>query len=442
MEFTTREIASAIVFVSVISLAVFLSRDRAGIRSSSVGVVRAIFGRQILISIGAYFLYAAMVLVAAHRLKIWSFDTLKDALITVIFVGFPLVMNASSSRSGKELLRKVIVEVIGLTALATLYLDLAPFHLVWEIILQFAVLFLTLIAAMASINVEHAVVARVAKFLLGAIGIVVIVNATAQLLSGWSTIDWSEEIEAGALTVWLPIVLIPFLYVFGFLMELEMALVRIKLNNRGVSPSFAVRIGFIMGTHGSLHYIKRFKYHWISDIATKKTYRGTLQTMRSFRQSVRSNAEAETDRLRRVDEMAGVQGTDDRGLVRDRREFYETKEFLTNLFFHQMGWFRNRGGTYQQDPLRVVPKPKGLPDDHGLVLKVRKDGRAWYGWRVTPSGYVFAVGGSPDVESRWQYDGATPPTSFPQDRAQGWANSAAGPGSPEWEESDAPIREA
>jgi hypothetical protein len=59
-------------------------------------------------------------------------------------------------------------------------------------------------------------------------------------------------------------------------------------------------------------------------------------------------------------------------------------------------------GWYQREPTgRYKPNvgdvnsvlAQRLPAERGIVMKVCTDGRAWYAWRRTVSGWVFAVGG-------------------------------------------------
>jgi hypothetical protein len=61
----------------------------------------------------------------------------------------------------------------------------------------------------------------------------------------------------------------------------------------------------------------------------------------------------------------------------------------------------------------------GLPKDHGIVMKVRRDGQAWYAWRRTVSGWVFAIGAVGAPPDEWLYDGSRPPVGYPSTRA-GW----------------------
>jgi hypothetical protein len=136
------------------------------------------------------------------------------------------------------------------------------------------------------------------------------------------------------------------------------------------------------------------------------------------------------DRLKRY---AGVDGTNEEGKRLDQREFAETKEALQWLASCHMGWYRNHGGQYRPDLPAILGDftLHGLPKEHGIVMKVRRDGQAWYAWRRTISGWVFAVGAATKPPDQWLYDGANPPTRYPGTDAS-WDHLAPGQASVNW----------
>ena len=126
------------------------------------------------------------------------------------------------------------------------------------------------------------------------------------------------------------------------------------------------------------------------------------------------------DDLRR---FAGVSGTDEDGRQLDRREFAETIDALEWVATCQSGWYQNRtGGKYPKDLVEKLGDMfgRGLPPEHGIQLKVRKDGQAWFAWRRTITGWCFAVGGMGPPPKQWFYDGPEPPTGYPGS-SDGWA---------------------
>lgn len=131
---------------------------------------------------------------------------------------------------------------------------------------------------------------------------------------------------------------------------------------------------------------------------------------------------------------AGSDEVDEYGRRHDRREFSETTKALSRLAGNQTGWYRNRGRRYRPELLRIS-EPQfaqcGLPEDHGIEMLVTEDGRAWWAWRRTPPGLVFAVGANASVEGpafpgdvpmEWRYEGEEPP-SGPPGEDPAWGNN-------------------
>ncbi len=139
-------------------------------------------------------------------------------------------------------------------------------------------------------------------------------------------------------------------------------------------------------------------------------------------------AEMAAERIRletakqRLTDYAGVEGVDEDGRQLDRREFQATKRSLEWLALCHAGHYRNRK-VFSREILSVVGsfERQGLPDPHGIVMKVRRDGQAWFAYRKTVTGYYFAIGAVGDPNIYWYYDGNKPPSGFPSDKG-GWSS--------------------
>jgi len=62
----------------------------------------------------------------------------------------------------------------------------------------------------------------------------------------------------------------------------------------------------------------------------------------------------------------------------------------------EMGWY-NRGGRYRDDLAQVFSDTwsrRGLPEEHGIRVRVSHSGQPRFAWRRTPSGWCLAIGAS------------------------------------------------
>ncbi len=445
MELTSRELATGIVVVTLVLLSFLLTKDRKGLLRSLLDVVKACAELKVWTVVLSYLVFVAAVVVLAHSVGAWSGELLKDTLIGVFVVGFPILFNSAKFGDGLGVVKHVVKEVLGVTALLVVYLNLVLFPLWGELVLQVVLLFFVMFSVVGKRDPGTAAVGSFFDVLMALIGIGLTAHVAIQVASGFNEFDWEREATAFALSVWLPVSLIPFIYVLGLIASCEATLVRAKfLNGRQVLP-LAVRLAFLLGVLGSLRYATCFAGRWLPELAKQKSFRDASRIMREYRRSVRHRARQNRERRRRLRKQAGAIGVDENGRWLDRREFHETKEALDGIFYTQMGLYRHRGGRYWTDPIVVLPVSgfRNLPQDHGVDFCVRDDGQAWAAWRHTVGGFCLGVGGTQDLEERWRYAGTESPSSYPGSASLGWVDVSADSGaSPEWHADDAPIPDA
>ena len=441
MELTTRELASVVLLSCASITLLAIPSARRGLFPSLREVAKAFFVTKILIVVFAYLLYTAGIVVLASSMGVWHFDLLKDTLIITSFVGFPIVMNAPDIRTGERLIRKVIRETVGVSVLLAFYLNIEPLPLWGELLLQPSITFFVLLAAVAQRDEKTKKTATFFNVLTAITGMGLFIYTTVRIALNWQIYDLSQLLSTFALSIWLPVLLMPFVYVLAFVVHCEMILVRLPFFNGKKKSKLRARWALLVGLRFSTHLASSFNGIWLRRIAQARGFQEGLRVMQEFRKSLRAEAKAERQHLKRLREFAGVDGVDEQGLRLDRREFAETKNVLTDLFYMQMGWHRNRLGRYKGDMLDALGDVtrKGLPADHSIELRMREDGQAWMAWRRTPGGWYFAVGGTEDLDAQWQYDGAQLPSRFPSLSIQNWRNAALGLSSGEW---DAPDRRA
>lgn len=446
MELTSRELASVIIIAVFIVLGLLLGKDRRGILDSIVALVHAFAKWKIWSVLLGYVVYVVAAIAAANWLGVWSGELLKDTIVIAIFTGLPILFNATGFKDGTAIVVHVTKQVLGVAAVLAFYLNLTPLSLWGELILQVLLLVFVLLALVGSRKPETAPIGR---FFNGVVGIIVVglaIYTAVQVGKQFESLDWRREARTVALTVWLPLSLIPAVYLFGLLASCETALLRMKLLNRKSAPPLRIRLAFLLGVHGSLRYATGLTGLWLSDLAEQTSFTSARWVMRQYRRAVRSNARKNRQRQHRLKKRAGLSGTDKNGLWVDRREFHETKQALEALFYSQMGLYRNRGNHYWADPIAVFPAGgfKDLPEDHGIQFAVRDDGQVWMAWRRTVGGLNLGVGGTDDVDAYWRYFGVDSPSGYPDGAdAGGWMEVSTSNGtSPEWETNDAPLPRA
>lgn len=445
MDLTSRELATGIVVVSFVLLSFLLTKDRKGLLRSLTNVAIAFASWKVWTVILAYLIFVAAVVILANSVGAWSGNLLKDTLIVAFFGGLPILLNSAKFRVGLGVVKHVVKDVLGVAALLVVYLNLALFPLWGELILQTSLLFFVILAIVGKHDPETASAGRIFEVLTVLLGIGLIAYVTIRVATRFNEFDWEHEAIAFGLSVWLPVSLIPFIYIFGLIASCEVTLVRMKFHNDKEALPLAVRIAFVLGVRGSLRFATFFTGHWLPELAKQKSFMDASRTMREYRGSVRKNARQNHERRRRLRRLAGTTGEDDNGRWLDRREFHETKEALNGLFYTQMGLYRHRGGRYWTDRTVVLPVGgfRNLPEEHGVDFHVRDDGQAWLAWRHTVGGFFLGVGGTQYLEAHWRYAGTESPSNYPGPAVSGWVDvSEYSEDSPEWQADDAPMPDA
>jgi hypothetical protein len=435
---SNREVATLIwTGTLAIALVVWVIRD-SKIRSSFASVARAFLAWKIQLVLATYLLYAAGAVLLAYRLGLWEPDLLKDTLIVTLGVGLPLAMNAYTVRDGKSLVSDVARKTIGIAALLAFYLGVESLPLWCELVLQPVLVFLVLLGLVAQRKAETRSVASFTNALVLVITLALLAYTTVKIVQNWAGYDRVDQFAEFAVSVWLPLALLPFIYVLAFVMHCESIFVRLPYYNQKKTPQLRVRFALLLGLHFSARLASSFTGKAPAEIARAKGFRVALRIMRSFRQSLRDEAATELARVARLEEFSGVEGIDELGLQLDRREFAATKTVLTHLYFMQMGWHRRQLGHYKSDMLNILGNvtKDGLPEDHGIELLVSKDKQSWRAWRRTVGGWYFGVGGTHELLEQWQFSGSSAPGEFPADKRPGWINATLAESWPEWTASD------
>lgn len=440
MELSTRELASIIIFVAIVALALVLSKNHQSIWKSLANVVKAFLAWKVWSVVLVLILYSAAVIFLAAWLGLWTVELLKDSIIVVLFTGIPLLMASMGKKSGGELIKYLVKEVLGMTAFLVAYINLAPFALWRELFLQTAVIFLVVCAWVGHLAPKTKAAAKVCDFLLGLAGIGVFVHTTSFLLSNLDTFNWAQESQVFALSIWLPLLLIPIVYPIGFIAASETAMLCLRFGSEQKKVARRTKFAVVSGFHGRLRFASRFRGDWGAEVAKKKTYRGARSVMKEYREAVRQAANDIRAKKIHAKDMAGLHGVDEDGYWKDRREFQETKTVLTSIFFLQIGFARNHKGHFSDDPLSLLLRSelRKLPEPHDIEVRTADNTKSWLAYRKTIGGFYFAIGSRADnLKEAWQYAGTSAPAGFPGHGEHGWRPTGTETDRPdEWEKND------
>ena len=397
-----------------------------GGRESLLQVVRLVFASRITIALGLYTAICLGAIWLMWQIGLWDWSLTGSTILWFLLVGFSLFFSFDNAAKDPRFFRRRLREVVSVGVLLEVYVNLAVFSLPVEFVLQFFILLVALVGLVGELEKKLAPISRASRVILLAAGLLIFVFTTIKLVSHWRDLDYFNILDQFLLPLWLTAVAIPVIYLIALFAGYELLFKNLTWWNDHRRPSWRALLGVTLQLRGSLRDVNEFRGTASQQAARAKTVRTARSIVVEFKRTRAADRKARHEARKLLDQRAGLVGTDSEGLQLDRREFQATKDALRDLANCQAGWYRNdqpRTDSYRSDFLDIFVGSglEGLPTDHGIILKVRADGEAWYAYRQTPSGYFFAIGASGPPPSEWYWDGDKPPPGFPSKR-RGWTS--------------------
>lgn len=392
------------------------------IRQSAKAVVAAFLGPKILVPLALFVAWMVGVVWVGAQLGIWQPSMAKAPLFWIV-PGFVLFMGSIKAAEEPRFFRRRLLEAVGLTALLEFYLNFSTLDLVWELLLQPVIFLLAALSVAAARDPKAKSVKRLADAVLALIVIGLLVPPTTHLISDVATIDAGETARDLALPIWLTLGALPFIYLLSLYSSYELAFVHMRIGSPNDRVSWKAKLALVSKFHFHHRAVHAFAGKWPRELVLATSFREARQVITDQQAKLRADEAAKKKEADDLVRYAGVKGMDAEGRQLDRREFKETADALEWLHTMQMGWYNNQGGRYRDDLLdqfASIFDRRGLPEEHGVTLKVSRSGQSWFAWRRTPSGWCFAIGSEGPPPDEWYFDDPEPPKSYPgHDRAWG-----------------------
>jgi hypothetical protein len=403
-------------------------------RESMLTLAGALLRPALLVPLGLLVAYTAALVAAASRTPAWDPTLLKATLVWLVAFGFVRMVGASRAPEEDRWFLRQAAETVRPVVLVEFYANLHTLPFWGEFALQGWVLALVLGEGARRWDAQRqgrpAAPSTVFGRLMGLTGAAVLGYVGLWLAGSWRTVDPAQAAREVLLPVWLTIGALPFIFVWAWFLQWDRAQGQIRRLAGGETVGIRTRLAVLVGYNANIRDLSRFAGHWARRVVEARTLRAKVAVVREHRGRMRAE---EAGRRRRAGDLvrfASAPGVDWEGRRLDRREFAETVRALRDVGQAQMGWYRNPPeGRYKARVADFLPAfARGLPEDHGIRLRVRRDGQAWCAWRRTVTGWVFAVGAAGPPPDQRFYDGPEPPAGFPGPRGR-WGRVAfeAGP---------------
>ncbi len=416
---TDRELAS----LAWIGLAVVAGSFSRSLREGVTGIVRLVLKPVFLTPFGLLGSYVAALVGLGSLTPAWNLNLLRDTVLWFFSVGVVLMFRAVNAAKEEGWFLHQAVGTVRMTVFLEFYLNLRTFPFWGEFVLQGWLLVLILADGAVQLDrirgsTDLAKTGRVVHWLQAVTGLALLVYVAVWLAGNWTGVDWLESARELLLPGWLTLFTLPFLFVWAWYLGWDMARRQLTIvAPDGSRIGFRTRLAMFLG-YGLSVRRPSMGNAWGRELIEARSLRAKLRVIGQQRARIRRDEEARRRKAADLVRHAGDPGTEAKVRRLDRREFAETIRALELIGSAQMGWYRNEpAGSYKTWPDAVLSGfAHGLPEDHGIQLRVRRGGQAWYAWRRTVSGRVFAVGAAGPPSDQRFYDGPEPPKGFPGKR--------------------------
>lgn len=364
------------------------------------------------ITYGAWIL---LFIVVVDQFVIWNPVLTKGTLVWGLTTGIAMFVGFTEAGS-LEYFREELSTVLSVIVLVEFFLNVDPFPLWFEFLLQPILFFFTVAPVVAREPEQQKTSRRVRNWIFLILVLAIVVKTAQSLSTSWQTLNWKffalQAVWPMLLGVWVLVLVFP-LAIFS---SYENAFVQLRTSRDNPTGLWKAKLGLILALRLRLKWIREASKGGSYEVANAESVSGAYEAAKHYKADLVAEERQEVAYQENLVRYAGSTELNEGGRPRDKREFRESARALKWLHTCQMGWYEREPEGYKPNLIERFGDDftrSGLDIPSGITLEVSDDGERWYAWRRTPGGHCFAIGASKEPPSEWLYDGPEPPQDFP-----------------------------
>ena len=222
--FNNRELATAF---WLLVFAVWALR-KTEIRKSIGRLFRAFWHFKIVSSVCLMLLYVTGMVALLAAISIWEVNLLKDTIVWFLVGAMAMMMRFATADDTDNIFRKILVDSIKVVILLEFLVNTYTFPLVIELILVPLLTFIAMIDVVASMNEEHAIVAKLAKGIQMVAGFVILGIAANRTFADFQNLKSLDTFRSIVLAPLLSVLMLPFIYIMLVISKYELVFIRLN----------------------------------------------------------------------------------------------------------------------------------------------------------------------------------------------------------------------
>jgi hypothetical protein len=224
------------------------------LRSGFRAVLASLLKPKIATPILAMMAYIAILVGGAATIHLWERDLTGGTIVWFFGSALALFFNSVDAPNDPHYMRKALARAAGVTILVEGFVNLYVLPLGAELLLVPTIALLVAMAAVAEMKPELAQARAPINFILGALGIALLLYVTIRLASSLSGPSLTHLLRDLVLPIWLSLALLPYTYIVGLLATYELAFVQLRFAEPTTLQALRrAKLALILGAHGRAH---------------------------------------------------------------------------------------------------------------------------------------------------------------------------------------------
>ena len=233
MEVNNREWAILIWLAIIIVIMVVIPT----VRQSLGDVLRILFSRPILAPLVLLVLYTGAAIIVLAALGVWDAKLITPTIVWFLTVALVSFFRLNRAMTERHFFRNLALGAVAAPVAMQFVLDMYPFSLLTEFMLQGAFLLLALLTAFSAGKPEHHRAHQPFTVITTIMVLVIVLHSVMEIINQWSRIDFLSEAKKFILPIGMTAALLPFMYGLALYAAYELAITRMRINVAVLTPT-------------------------------------------------------------------------------------------------------------------------------------------------------------------------------------------------------------
>lgn len=283
MELDNREIAS-LLWLGLAATWILSKRElRSGLRDIAGGLAQP----AIASSLSAMCAYIVGLVKVATAIGLWDTSLLKATVVWAFGSGFVAFFNSTQAAFDSAFFRRLAISTIGITAFVEFFVNLYVLSLPAEIFLQFVIIVLSLMVAVARTKPEHRKTKILCEILLAGIGVALLHYTVREAYGTWADADLRQMGLDFVVPIWLTLGFLPFVYGVSLYAGYDSAFRGINRATQNPRTRWRARLALAVVLTVRARKLNRFGWNWAERLAQASSHTEARAIVQEFLRETR-----------------------------------------------------------------------------------------------------------------------------------------------------------